>query len=286
MAMATPPGTAFDAQAQYLREIAAIPSLTDQEERHLVAMLQSPDIELIKHARTRLVECFQPLVLSIAKRYAPRCQHLQLLDLVQEGNLGLIQALDSHDGRETPAGLRSWLFLWIRGAIAHAWLRHEGTLQLPATQARALRRLLQAQHQFLMEHGRHPTATETAKALGYEVQTVLRLQILQRLQEPVLLPTGAEDASSFESWFVDPSSVDHGKTGTVLHARVRDLVARLPERERAVIRLRYGFADGTSRSLRDIAHLLGLSHPVVERLERRARIRLRHELEQAGYSAA
>jgi sigma-70-like protein len=91
MAMATPPGTAFDAQAQYLREIAAIPSLTDQEERHLVAMLQSPDIELIKHARTRLVECFQPLVLSIAKRYAPRCQHLQLLDLVQEGNLALFR---------------------------------------------------------------------------------------------------------------------------------------------------------------------------------------------------
>lgn len=284
--METPPGATFDAHAQYLREMTAIPALTEQEERQLVARLQSPDIEAVNQTRNRLVEGFQPLVLGIAKRYAPRCQHLQLLDLVQEGNLGLIQALDAHDGRDAAAGLRSWVFLWIRGAIAQAWLRHEGTLQLPATQARALQRLLQAQHQFLMDHGRHPTAGETAKSLGYDVQTVLRLQILQRLQEPALLQPGAEERSSLEHWFVDPSSVEHGATGTALHARVRDLVAQLPERERVVVRLRYGFADGISRSLRDVAHLLGLSLPVVERLERRARLRLRHELEQAGYSAA
>ena len=145
---------------------------------------------------------------------------------------------------------------------------------------------MQAQHQFLMEHGRHPTVIETAKALGYDVQTVLRLQILQRLQEPALLQPGVEESSSLERWFIDPSSVDHGATGTALHAQVRDLVAELPERERAVVRLRYGFTDGISRSLRDIAQLLGCSLPVVERLERRARLRLRHELEQAGYRAA
>src|SRR6476661_3477389 len=85
--METPPGTAFDAHAQYLRDIAAIPALTDQEARQLVALLQSPDVGVRKQARNRLVERFQPLVLGIAKRYAPRCQYLQLLDLVQEGTL-------------------------------------------------------------------------------------------------------------------------------------------------------------------------------------------------------
>jgi len=273
----------LDAFGQYWREVRAVAPLAEGEEQRLLARVAAGRAD----ARTRLVEAYQPWVMSVARRYAAGSTHLTLLDYVQEGNLGLLEAVARYDGRMSDVLFRSWAYWWVRGAMRQAFWRCEGNRLLPEYQARAVARLASAQQELLAALGREPTVDELAGRLGIAVRRALELLLLQQ-QNIVSLErvTAGEDGVSLAELIPAPA-VDGADVGEgSLVGRVRHLVEGLPERERLVVAQRYGFADGVERTQREVADRLGLAHITVEELDRRARLRLRRALERAATDGA
>lgn len=159
----------LSAEDQYIREIRSISPLDDGEEEQLLAKIHAG----CQEPRTRLVEAYQPWIVSIAQRYAPKCRTLSLLDLVQEGNLGLLEAIARHDARLQDAPFRSWAYWWVRGMMRRAYWRFESALALPDHDARALCQLATTQQALLADLHREPHPAELATALRLPVRRLL-----------------------------------------------------------------------------------------------------------------
>jgi RNA polymerase sigma factor (sigma-70 family) len=178
-----------------------------------------------QQARTRLVESYQPLVIGLAKKYAPRCKHLTLLDLVQEGNFGLLEAIKHHDGRTDGVGFSSWAYVWIRGAIVQAIWRLEQGIRIPPGKAKSLRRFTAALANLGTHLGRAPSIDELAQASGMPRQDIIELLALKTLQIVSL-----ESLSPAESFSVKSRASQDAVEPVqdrVLD-RVRDLVVSTP----------------------------------------------------------
>jgi RNA polymerase primary sigma factor len=266
----------LSAENQYMREIKSIPPLDDGEEEHLLTNIHAG----CQDAHTRLVEAYQPWIVGIAQRYAPKCRTLSLLDLVQEGNLGLLEAIARHDARLQETPFRSWAYWWVRGMMRRAYWRFEAALALPDHDARALCRMASAQQALLADLNREPHPRELARALSLPLRRILDLLILQR-QQMVSLDQypPAEDGVSLADRL--PSKDEASESPPTLS--LRSLVARLPRRERLVISLRYGLDDGVSHTQREVAALLGLSLASVEEADRKGRCRLRSALTEGAH---
>jgi len=279
----------FGALEQYLREVNAIPQLSDEEERQLLLHIEAgkaeqakscPDdgmLALARSARARLVEGYQALVIGLAKRYLRLCKELELLDLVQEGNLGLLQALDTYHPHLERASFRTWAFAWVRGKVFLAIWRYEGAIRLPLETVRMMRRMEKVSERLLSMLHREPTIEEIAKTMGIAERDVRELIVLreQKVVSLYTLPV-EDDANTLEEAFPDVSGLASSAGDAMV--TLEEAMALLPERERVVVKLRYGFEDGQARSHREVAALLDVPFSTVAALDRRAQARLRKVL--------
>jgi RNA polymerase primary sigma factor len=271
---------------QYLRGIKLAAPLMEEEEAQLLQSIELGQVEQAKRcpdasvlraseqARDRLIEGYQPLLIGLARRYVRHCREMELLDLVQEGNEGLLRALEKFDGRAGSGSFRTWAFSWVRGMMLLALWQYEGAIRLPLEKARAVRQMGMANTRLLALLGREPTIEETAVEMGVSEKVVRDLVVLQE-QAVVSIhafPDEDEDCT-LEDTIVDPRTFDDDDED------LRDLLAEalvmLPDRERVVIDLRYGFHDGQARTQKEVAYLLGVSTSRVAELDRRAQRRLR-----------
>jgi RNA polymerase primary sigma factor len=276
---------------QYLRGMRSTTPLVAEEEAGLLCCIEQGRVEQVKHhpdacilrtaqqARMRLIEGYQPLLVGLAKRYVRHCRTMELLDLVQEGNLGLLQAMEKYDHLIGLGSFRTWAFSWVRGMMLIALWQYEGAIRLPQEKARAVRRLTIVNAQLCNVLGREPTLEETAEEMGVRENIVRELMILREQQVVSLYAFPDDDGDySMEETIVDPTS-------TAVDEDIRDLLAdalvMLPDRERLVIHLRYGFEDGQSRTQKEVASLLGVSAARVAALDRQAQRRLRKLLSAA-----
>jgi len=273
----TAPEAPLDAMSQYMSEMRGIAPLADGEERRLLDAIHAGDTA----ARDRLVLAFQPWLLSLARRYAAGSEHLTLLDYVQEGNVGLLESIARHADSATftkPVAFRTWAYWWVRGQMRQAFWRFEGRGALPERQARSVARLTMAQQDLLGTLGREPTAEELAERLHLPVRTILQLLLLQQIEIVSIERLTLDEVERMANAQTNASS---GRA-----ARIRSRVAQLPDRQRQVVILRYGLADGVERTQRAVAQLLGLSLTTVEEADRRARLRLRRSLDGTPSTSA
>jgi RNA polymerase nonessential primary-like sigma factor len=264
----------LDSLSQFMAEVRAIAPLAPGEDDNLIETALGGGTDQ-HQAHTRLVESYQPLVIGLAKKYAPRCKHLTLLDLVQEGNLGLLEAIKHHNGRTDGVRFSSWAYVWIRGAMVQAIWRLEQGIRIPPGKAKSLRRFTDALANLSTHLGRALSVDDLAQASGMPRQDIIELLALEALQSASL-----ESLSPAESFSVKSrASHDAAEPGQdrVLD-RVRDLVEQLPDLERAIMKLRYGFDDGISRTHREVANMLDMSSSRVDEIDGRVRIRIRKAL--------
>ncbi len=281
------PPVPLGAIEQYLREVNAIPQLTEMEETqlllHIEHMKQCSDSRVIqqaRQARDRLIEGYQSLVIGIAKRYVRLCRELELLDLVQEGNLGLLQAIEKYDCRLEQASFRTWAFSWVRGMMFTCLWRYEGALRLPLNAVRFIQRMEHVKDRLLSILRREPTIAEIASVLCVAERDVREMVVLQaqRVVSLHTLPAG-DDTDMLEEYIADVAETSRCVDDAL--PALADALVMLSERERKVLSLRYGLEDGQARTHREVASLLGVALSTVAALDRRAQLRLRKMLASA-----
>jgi len=258
-----------------MREVRQTPQLTSNEEAQLLLDLASRTD--VPQARERLMAGYQPLVIGLAKRFVRHCQGVELLDLVQDGNEALLHALEKYDMRRGESSFRTFAFTWIRTALLAVVWQYQGALRLPMHKLRAIRQMGVVNTRLLAELGREPTLAETAQAMDLSEREVRELVILQEQQMVSLHMTLDDGDTRLEDVIEDPAASPFAQDGFV---SVEDVLEYLNERERAVIRLRYGFADGRAYTQKEAAEALGVALSTVQMLDRRAKMRLRRALER------
>ena len=253
---------------RYLKEISQYPILTHEEELELARRIQQGDQEALQ----KLVESNLRFVVSYAKRY--RNPNVSFLDLIHEGNLGLIQAAKKYDPFKEGQDVKfiTYAVWWIRQAILHALAEQAGTFRLPQKQANTLYRLERIRSELRERFGRQPTEDELAEAMGIPAEDVRLLSRVARgslsLNGPVDEDGDSELGDLLEQTMLPDA--DERILFSSFQEALKDALDELPERERKVLELRYGLEDDRPRTLREIGEIMGLSRERVRQLEARA----------------
>jgi len=260
-----------DPVKMYLKEIGRVPLLTSEEEVELAERMAAGDPK----ARQRLSEANLRLVVSIAKRYVGR--GMQFLDLIQEGNLGLIKAVEKFDHTK---GFKfsTYATWWIRQAITRAIADQARTIRIPVHMVETINRVKKVSSQLLHKNGHEPTADESAEELGMSVDKVR--EILRVSQEPVSLetPIGEEEDSHLGDFIPDddaPAPAD-AASHTLLKEQLDGVLSTLTPREEKVLRLRFGLEDGRSRTLEEVGKEFNVTRERIRQIEAKALRKLRH----------
>ena len=270
--LSVPEGVSLeDPVRMYLKEIGKIPLLSMEEEIELAKSreLGSED------ARKRLAESNLRLVVSIAKRYVGR--GMQFLDLIQEGNLGLIKAVEKFDYTKgyTFSTYATW---WIRQAITRAIADQARTIRIPVHMVETINRLVRTSRQLLQELGREPTTEEVAARADLPVERVS--EIMKMAQEPVSLetPIGEEEDSHLGDFIQDDNVMvpQDAAAFTLLHEQLMEVLLTLTEREQKVLRLRFGLDDGRPRTLEEVGRQFNVTRERIRQIEAKALRKLRH----------
>ena len=263
--------TVDDPVRMYLKEIGRIPLLSIEEETELAKRMAEGDEE----AKHKLEEANLRLVVSVAKRYVGR--GMQLLDLIQEGNLGLIKAVDKFDYRK---GFKFSTYAtgWIRQAITRAIADQARTIRIPVHMVETINKLVRVNRQLLQELGREPRHDEIAKAMGVSEEKVR--EIIKIAQDPVSLetPIGEEEDSHLGDFIADDDAPapDSMATQAMLKKQLNDVLATLTPREEKVLRLRFGLDDGRTRTLEDVGKEFNVTRERIRQIEAKALRKLRH----------
>ena len=265
-------GVAIDDPVKvYLKEIGRVPLLTPDEEVDLAVRISNGD----EAAKKRLSEANLRLVVSIAKRYLGR--GMQFLDLIQEGNLGLIKAVEKFDYTK---GFKfsTYATWWIRQAITRAIADQARTIRIPVHMVETINKVIRVNRQLLQELGHDPTPEETAAEMGMPVEKVR--EILQIAQEPVSLetPIGEEEDSHLGDFIPDddaPAPAD-AASHTLLKETLSSVLDSLTPREEKVLRLRFGLEDGRSRTLEEVGKEFNVTRERIRQIEAKALRKLRH----------
>ena len=264
-------GAIDDPVRLYLREIGSVPLLTREQEVELARRVEQDDEEAKRH----LIQANLRLVVSIAKRYGGR--GLDFLDLIQEGNRGLIRAVEKFDWRKG-FKLSTYATWWIRQAITRAIADQARTIRLPVHASEAIGKLTRISRRLLQEHGRDPTPEEIGKAMGLPVERVL--EMMRVAQEPLSLetPVGQEGESTLDDFIEDPDSLmpEDAASLTLLKQQVATVLEALPPRERQVLTLRFGLSDGRARTLEEVGKTLGVTRERIRQIEAKTLRNLRH----------
>ena len=255
----------------YLKEIGRVPLLTPEEEIELAIRIADND----EKAKKRLAEANLRLVVSIAKRYVGR--GMQFLDLIQEGNLGLIKAVDKFDYTK---GFKfsTYATWWIRQAITRAIADQARTIRIPVHMVETINKVKKANSQLLHQNGREPTADEISEYLEMPVDKVR--EIMRVAQEPVSLetPIGEEEDSHLGDFIPDddaPAPAD-AASHTLLKETLGNVLDSLTPREEKVLRLRFGLEDGHPRTLEEVGREFGVTRERIRQIESKTLAKLRH----------
>lgn len=252
----------------YLKEIGRVPLLSPEEEINLALKIQAGGPEGEK-AKQRLSEANLRLVVSIAKRYVGR--GMQFLDLIQEGNLGLIKAVEKFDHTK---GFKfsTYATWWIRQAITRAIADQARTIRIPVHMVETINRMRQATNQLVYQNGHEPTPEELAKAMDMSVERVREIQ--RMAQEPASLesPVGEEEDSSLGDFVADENAEAPGKAAdrAMVAQQINLALKSLTPREEKVIRLRFGLDDGRPRTLEEVGRDFGVTRERVRQIEAKA----------------
>ncbi len=292
--------TADDSVGMYLREIGRVSLLTAADEVNLAISMQrgnrasyrlqrellSPeerqqmrvDDARGQAARRRLIEANLRLVVSVARKYAGR--GISLLDLIQEGNFGLLRAVDRFDYRKGHR-FSTYATWWIRQAITRAIADQSRTIRLPVHMVEAVGRLTQASHKLQQELGRDPTAEEIAVRMQVTPEKVRMIVSASQQTISLEMPIGEEEDAALGDIIEDANSIQPAEaaTHTLMRDEVADMLSGLTLRERKVIALRYGLEDGYNRTLAELGDELGVSRERVRQIEAEALAKLRHAKE-------
>ena len=270
--MAVPDGVSIeDPVRMYLKEIGKVPLLTAEEEKELAMKMEAGDME----AKKRLAEANLRLVVSIAKRYVGR--GMLFLDLIQEGNLGLIKAVEKFDYRKGYK-FSTYATWWIRQAITRAIADQARTIRIPVHMVETINKLIRVQRQLLQELGREPYPEEIAEKMGLLVERVREIQKIS--QEPVSLetPIGEEEDSHLGDFIQDDNVPVPAEAAafTLLKEQLVEVLGTLTEREQKVLCLRFGLEDGRARTLEEVGKEFDVTRERIRQIEAKALRKLRH----------
>lgn len=260
-----------DPVRMYLKEIGRVPLLSADEEIKLAKRMEDGDLE----AQKRLSEANLRLVVSIAKRYVGR--GMLFLDLIQEGNLGLIKAVEKFDYNKGYK-FSTYATWWIRQAITRAIADQARTIRIPVHMVETINKLIRVSRQLLQSLGREPSPEEIAKEMDVSVDRVR--EIMKIAQEPVSLetPIGEEEDSHLGDFIEDHDAPAPAEAASfvLLKEQLEDVLDTLTEREEKVLRLRFGLDDGRARTLEEVGQNFGVTRERIRQIEAKALRKLRH----------
>lgn len=260
-----------DPVRMYLKEIGKIPLLTVEEEQVMAQKMADGDEE----AHNKMVEANLRLVVSIAKRYVGR--GLPLLDLIQEGNLGLIKAVGKFDYTKGYK-FSTYATWWIRQSISRAIADHARTIRIPVHMVETINRVSRASHELVQELGRDPSSDEIAGKLGLPVEKVE--EIMRVSQDPISLetPIGEEDDSHLGDFIQDEDASEPADAASyaMLREQLADVLKTLTPREEKVLCLRYGLTDGKMHTLEEVGEEFDVTRERIRQIEAKALRKLRH----------
>ena len=267
------PEIRLDPVQMYLREIGKVPFLTAEEEKELAKRIEKGDEE----AKRKLARANLRLVVSIAKRYVGRTPHLTLLDLIQEGNLGLFRAVEKFDWRRGYK-FSTYATWWIRQAITRAIADFGKTIRIPVHMVETISRYTQARRRLLQDLGREPLPEEIAAEMGIDVAKVRHIMRISQETISLETPVGEDEEDSVLAEFIEdkkiaPPSLEAGRA--LLRESFKEILADLTPREQKILAMRFGLEDGITHTLEEVGLEFGVTRERIRQIEARALERIR-----------
>jgi RNA polymerase primary sigma factor len=273
-----------DAVQMYLKEIGKTPLLTSREEKELAKRKEKGD----ESARQKLIQANLRLVVSIAKRYVNRSPHLSILDLIQEGNIGLSRAVEKFDYRK---GFKfsTYATWWIRQAVTRALADYSRTIRIPVHMVETITKYTQTKRRLMQELGREPLPEEIAAEMNIDVQKVHYIQKISQEVISLESPVGDDDEDSMLSDFIkDETSMSPDQLANLalLRDQIKEVLVDLTERERKILSMRFGLDDNISHTLEEVGKVFGVTRERIRQIEAKAleKIRTHHKAKKLeGY---
>jgi len=263
----------LDPIQMYLREIGKIPRLTAQEEKELAKRIEKGD----KEARKQLARCNLKLVVAFAKKYVGRSPNLTLLDLIQEGNLGLFRAVEKFDWRRGYK-FSTYATWWIRQAITRALADQARTIRIPVHMVETISKYAQTKRRLLQDLGREPLPEEIASEMGIEVAKVHHIMKISQYTVSLETPVGEDEEDSVLAEFIEDEktiapSLEAGRT--LLKERLKEILVDLTPREQKIVSMRFGLDDGITHTLEEVGNEFGVTRERIRQIEAKALERIR-----------
>jgi RNA polymerase primary sigma factor len=257
----------------YLKEIGQIPFVTAEEEKELAKKIEKGDRE----AKNKLARANLRLVVSIAKRYVGRSPNLTLLDLIQEGNLGLFRAVEKFDWRRGYK-FSTYATWWIRQSITRALADQARTIRIPVHMVETLSKYSQVKRRLLQDLGREPLAEEIAAEMGVEVDKVHHIQRISQETVSLETPVGEDEEDSILAEFIEDEkaiapSIEAART--LLRERLKEILVDLTPREQKILAMRFGLEDGITHTLEEVGSEFGVTRERIRQIEAKALERIR-----------
>ena len=263
-----------DSVQMYLREIGRISLITGAEEKELAKQIEKGDQE----ARQKLTQANLRLVVSIAKRYVGRSPHLTLLDLIQEGNLGLFKAVEKFDYRKGYK-FSTYATWWIRQAITRALADQARTIRIPVHMVETISKYQQVKRRLLQDLGREPLSDEIAAEMGVDVEKIHHLEKIEQDTVSLEAPVGEDDEDSVLGEFiVDEKSLSPSQHAArrMLRDQLMGIINELSPREQKILEMRFGLADGITHTLEEVGKEFGVTRERIRQIEAKALERIKH----------
>jgi len=257
----------------YLKEIGQIPFVTAEEEKELAKKIEKGD----KEAKNKLARANLRLVVSIAKRYVGRSPNLTLLDLIQEGNLGLFRAVEKFDWRRGYK-FSTYATWWIRQSITRALADQARTIRIPVHMVETLSKYSQVKRRLLQDLGREPLAEEIAAEMGIEVDKVHHIRRISQETVSLETPVGEDEEDSILAEFIEDEKViapSIEAARTLLRERLKDILVDLTPREQKILAMRFGLEDGITHTLEEVGSEFGVTRERIRQIEAKSLERIR-----------
>jgi RNA polymerase primary sigma factor len=265
--------TVLDSVQMYLREIGKVALLKGEEEIELAKRNEKGD----EAAKQRLTQANLRLVVSIAKRYVGRSPNLTLLDLIQEGNIGLFKAVEKYDWRRGYK-FSTYATWWIRQAITRALADQSRTIRIPVHMVETISKYTQVKRRLLQDLGREPLAEEIAAEMGVEVEKVRQIQKISQETISLEAPVGGDEEDSTLGEFIEDEKTilpHHSAARRLLREQLSEILVDLSPREQKILKMRFGLEDGVTHTLEEVGKEFGVTRERIRQIEAKALDKIR-----------